>query len=584
MTNSDFYYDNIDCGSSSLSEDEKTYCTLDANAHVEEDAIEVVGNVLNAVYGVVGVLTVVMVIVGAIQITTSKADPGKLQRGRSTILYALIGLIVTLLAFSITSVILSAVSDPNSASNTPVIVDNSDPSIRKVKYIQAVDDITISVDQEAKLKAKIIPTNATHKNLVYKSSNENIVIIGQDGTIKGQKDGKATVIITSEDGPSKEIIVTVLKTTPINDLVLTSSSIEVEKGKTAYIKLDIKPADATNKKLTWNSANNSIATVTQGGIVTGKTLGSTTVTVATSDGSNISKTITINVVKAGSDNNNQNNTTSADGYETQGPIKNKKAPSNLTFTSGTKKIVDAHMKDELRYTTYSSFMKKHGGYDNYVKSLGGIFKAYEGTKKKFNVKTAADLQAAGEYTAGLFTIWGIDYNNGSTYHNWGNSVKSGGTSDGFFVGSGKRYAGSGMSSKMPDEMLKNRDKSRTNCNYGVDSLVRKTNLGGPSAASVSSQKKKSKVGKITNTRDLKVGDLVHFYRGSTWRHVAIVGEVYSDYAVLYDFGGRFINSRNYKHKVKRGTRSMNGEYSNYGSNWFALRIYNINQDINLAGL
>ena len=60
------------------------------------------------------------------------------------------------------------------------------------------------------------------------------------------------------------------------------------------------PADATNPTLQWTSADETIATVADDGTITGVTIGSTTVTVATTDGSEIAMTIAVNVVE-GSD-------------------------------------------------------------------------------------------------------------------------------------------------------------------------------------------------------------------------------------------------------------------------------------------
>ena len=73
-----------------------------------DDLIEVVKNVLNAVYFWVGILAVIFIIVGGVNYTISQGDPGKVSKAKSTILYAVIGLIVSLLAFAITEFVLNA--------------------------------------------------------------------------------------------------------------------------------------------------------------------------------------------------------------------------------------------------------------------------------------------------------------------------------------------------------------------------------------------------------------------------------------------------------------------------------------------
>ena len=586
--NSDFYYENIDCSSTTLSEDEKMYCTLDPDSHVSEDAYDVVASVLSTIYGLIGILAVIMIIVGGIQMATSKGSPEKLTRAKSTIFYSVIGLIITFSAFGITTLIVNSVAPQNTTTQTAQQPTQSEEEqngspIRRVKYIRVTKSISIAIGQEAKIATKIIPTDATHKNLTYTANDSTIATVDASGIVRGLAAGETTILIASEDGPYTEIRVSVIKPDLVKGITLSNTSVIVEIGGTVNVVATVTPANAANKKLEWTSADTATATVTQSGIITGKKIGNTTITISSTDGTNIKTTVNVSVVAAGTA--PQSPTTTASGYKTQGSLANKKAPASVGFTPSTKTIVKNHMSDKLTYNTYESFMNSHGGYNNYIKSLGGIFEAYAGKSKKFKVKTAADFQAAAEYAWGLWTIWGVDYDNGiSSYHKWGNNIKSGGTPDGFYVGSGKRYVKAGTTNKAVDEMLQNKNKSRPNCNYGVDSFQKKTNLKYFYSADVSNSKKNSKVGKITNTGKLQVGDHVHFFSGSKWKHIAIVGEVYSDYVVLYDAGGRFMNNRQYKYKVKRGTRSMNGTYSNYGTNWYALRVWNINQDINLAGL
>jgi len=51
-----------------------------------------------------------------------------------------------------------------------------------------------------KLTAKITPSDATNKNVSWKSSNSDVVEVDSDGNIKALKKGKATITVTTEDG------------------------------------------------------------------------------------------------------------------------------------------------------------------------------------------------------------------------------------------------------------------------------------------------------------------------------------------------------------------------------------------------
>ena len=74
----------------------------------ENALMETVGNVLKAVFGLVGVIAVVFVIIGGFKYATSQGDPNRVQQAKNTVMFSLIGLVVTLLAFTITHFVLIA--------------------------------------------------------------------------------------------------------------------------------------------------------------------------------------------------------------------------------------------------------------------------------------------------------------------------------------------------------------------------------------------------------------------------------------------------------------------------------------------
>ena len=73
------------------------------------DLLGTVRTIINVILGVVGVLAVFMMIVGGINMATSQGDPAKVKKGRDTLLYGVIGLVVALLAFAIVNFVLKNV-------------------------------------------------------------------------------------------------------------------------------------------------------------------------------------------------------------------------------------------------------------------------------------------------------------------------------------------------------------------------------------------------------------------------------------------------------------------------------------------
>ena len=69
----------------------------------------VVQTVIKLAIGIIGLLSVIMIIVGGFQYTTSAGDTGKVTKAKNTILYGVIGLVIALLAYAIVFFVLKNV-------------------------------------------------------------------------------------------------------------------------------------------------------------------------------------------------------------------------------------------------------------------------------------------------------------------------------------------------------------------------------------------------------------------------------------------------------------------------------------------
>lgn len=74
-------------------------------------------NILSAIIGVAGLVSVAYIIVGGIQYMTSSGDSSKTEKAKKTILYALIGLVVCALSFAIVNFAISRIIYNNNSSS-----------------------------------------------------------------------------------------------------------------------------------------------------------------------------------------------------------------------------------------------------------------------------------------------------------------------------------------------------------------------------------------------------------------------------------------------------------------------------------
>lgn len=102
--------------------------------------------------------------------------------------------------------------------------------------------------------------------------------------------GTAKAVVTAEDGTTKKTYTVEFskegeepQETNVTGVTLNRATLTMNVGATSTLIAQIIPSDATNQNVTWSSSNPSVATV-EAGVVTAKTVGSTTITVITEDG------------------------------------------------------------------------------------------------------------------------------------------------------------------------------------------------------------------------------------------------------------------------------------------------------------
>lgn len=175
----------------------------------------------------------------------------------------------------------------------------------KIKVLKKSQVTAIELNYETKgvytgrtlnLKATVLPTNATYKDVEWLSSDKSIATVTDDGVVKGISAGKARITCKSIDNPmvSMTCVVTVkVKTTGVT---LNAKSITVYTTTTKQLKATVLPSNATNKKVTWESEDPDIATVDKNGVVAGKKTG-TTYIICTTNNSERTATCKVTVKK-----------------------------------------------------------------------------------------------------------------------------------------------------------------------------------------------------------------------------------------------------------------------------------------------
>ena len=173
----------------------------------------------------------------------------------------------------------------------------------KIKFIYAESvtldktSMVLTLGDTGALSATVLPTNATNRNVNWRSSNTQVAIV-ENGSVEAVGCGSATVTAETQDGTQliaecavtvQPVYVETIEITCEEDLPM------VECGQFIALTANVLPGNATDPSVSWESGDETVAIVYQDGLVKGISVGTAVIRALARDGSGVSGQFTVTV-------------------------------------------------------------------------------------------------------------------------------------------------------------------------------------------------------------------------------------------------------------------------------------------------
>ena len=163
-------------------------------------------------------------------------------------------------------------------------------------------EATLKPNDTMQLEATVYPTDAADKKILWTSSNEDVVIVTDEGFVLAVAEGEADVTVASAENSEIKAVchIKVEKEkepeVPIVQIKFEESPVTIALGETKKLNVIFNPVNATNKELDWVSAQTSVVEVDKEGNILGVSEGKAIVSAKTKDGSNLTINCVVTVI------------------------------------------------------------------------------------------------------------------------------------------------------------------------------------------------------------------------------------------------------------------------------------------------
>lgn len=146
------------------------------------------------------------------------------------------------------------------------------------------DSLTMSVGRYVTVYAYKTPPNDLYDEVTFSTSDTSIATVDQKGKVRALQVGECELTATDKTDETISVTIPVVVVQPLQSVEITTDQRAILIGATTRLSVTYEPETATLKEVTWSSADESIATVSQDGLVTGLKRGQVLIHADSTDG------------------------------------------------------------------------------------------------------------------------------------------------------------------------------------------------------------------------------------------------------------------------------------------------------------
>ena len=158
-------------------------------------------------------------------------------------------------------------------------------------------DAHLKASETLALAVTVSPNEATNKKVDWKSDDETVASVSDDGVVTAHKVGQTSIHAIANDGGGAKATCTItVDPTMVSSISLSQENLSIRKNHTAQLSAIVAPTDATNASFIWSSTNEDVAKVSEDGVISAIAPGDAVIKATSQDGSLVEASCQVKVL------------------------------------------------------------------------------------------------------------------------------------------------------------------------------------------------------------------------------------------------------------------------------------------------